>query len=287
MTTQTFETGAAQSRETTAEPTGRFASQVAALIAVALLLASALLFGGTAKAEESGSQHPMRFDRISLEDGLSQSNVFTILQDSDGLMWFGTENGLNRYNGYDFTVFKRERGNPDALANDYIFDIAEDRDGRLWVASNGGGLARMDRQTGRVVTFRQDEFDANSISSDSIRTLLVDTDGTIWLGTRDAGVDRFDPATGTAENFNFGEADDPNRNVNEIYAMHRDAEGFLWVGTNNGLVKLNPKTGNFVHFEHADYDNASLSGHRVGLAAQTLFAVHPFGELHGRDQALA
>ena len=81
----------------------------------------------------------MRFDRITLDDGLSQSNVFSILQDSQGLMWFGTENGLNNYNGYEFEVFKRERGNPAALSSDYIFDIIEDTRGDLWIASNGGG----------------------------------------------------------------------------------------------------------------------------------------------------
>ena len=262
MTIQTLDKQAAPRRDKKAEQAERRAVDAAVLLAT-VFFAAALLFGGSANAADSDSHHPMRFDRISLDDGLSQSNVFTILQDSDGLMWFGTENGLNRYNGYDFTVFKRERGNPDALFNDYIFDVAEDASGRFWVASNGGGLARMDRAGETFTTFRHDPIDPNSISSNAIRKLLADADGSLWLGTRDAGVDRFDPETGRVENFRFGEADDPNRNVNEVYAMYRDADGILWVGTNDGLIKLNPDTGNFVHFEHADYDASSLSGHRV------------------------
>ena len=88
----------------------------------------AMTLGSSATAANSDSQsHPMRFDRLSLDDGLSQSTVISILQDSRGLMWFGTENGLNSYNGYEFEQFLRERGNPQALSNDFIYDVEEDR----------------------------------------------------------------------------------------------------------------------------------------------------------------
>ena len=108
----------------------------------------AMTLGSSATAANSDSQsHPMRFDRLSLDDGLSQSTVISILQDSRGLMWFGTENGLNSYNGYEFEQFLRERGNPQALSNDFIYDVEEDSDGNLWIATNGGGLARMDGKT--------------------------------------------------------------------------------------------------------------------------------------------
>jgi len=204
----------------------------------------------------------MRFDRLSLDDGLSQSNVFSILQDSNGLMWFGTENGLNRYDGYDFKIYKRQRGNPEALLNDYIFDVAEGGDGALWVATNGGGLARMNPDE-TFTSFRHDPADATSISNNSIRTLLVDEDGAIWLGTRGSGVDRFDVESGTAKNFSFGAAADPTRNVNEVYALTRDAAGTLWAGTNNGLVALDPSTGETTHYAHSPDDAASLSGDKV------------------------
>ena len=93
-------------------------------------LPSGLALAGAASASPA-DYHPMRFDRLSLDDGLSQSNVLTIWQDSAGLMWFGTENGLNSYNGYEFEHYNRERGNPDALASDFIYDLAEDKDGNL------------------------------------------------------------------------------------------------------------------------------------------------------------
>ena len=226
------------------------------------IAALAMLAGSTALAAE-GSSHPMRFDRITLDDGLSQSNVFSILQDSQGLMWFGTENGLNNYNGYEFEVFKRERGNPAALSSDYIFDIVEDGRGDLWIASNGGGLSKMERASKTFISYRHDPGSKNGPSSNVIRKLFVDTDGSIWLGTRGAGLDRFNATDGTFTNYRFGPAEDPARDVNEIFTVHRDSTGILWAGTNNGLVALNTETGEFKHYQHAADDQTSLSGHKV------------------------
>ena len=207
VTTKSFEKWATEGRGKQVQKTSRRIADATVLLAT-VIVAAVSIFGGSANAAEAGSHHPMRFDRISLDEGLSQSNVFAILQDSEGLMWFGTENGLNQYNGYEFTVFKRERGNPDALFNDYIFDLAEDRYGQIWVASNGGGLARFNRSAGTFRTYRSNDLDATTISSNSIRKLLADADGSVWLGTRDSGVDRFDPRNGTARNFQFGEVED-------------------------------------------------------------------------------
>src|ERR1700741_1740079 len=80
--------------------------------------------------------HPMRFGRLEIENGLSQSHVLAIWQDSTGHMWFGTENGLDSYDGYEFLHHRHERGNPETLGSDYIYDIAEDTDGNLWIATN-------------------------------------------------------------------------------------------------------------------------------------------------------
>jgi ligand-binding sensor domain-containing protein len=104
---------------------------------LSVCVATALL---STSANADITQHPMQFDHATLDDGLSQSAVISILQDSRGLMWFGTENGLNRFDGYTFEHFKRERGNPNALRSDFIYDIA-DADNGLWLATNGGGFA--------------------------------------------------------------------------------------------------------------------------------------------------
>ncbi len=233
-----------------------------ALAAAAALIG--LAWGTTAFA--AADSHPMRFDHITLADGLSQSNVLAIHQDSDGFMWFGTENGLNRYDGYEFEYFKRERGNPGALGSDFIFDIDEDADGNLWIATNGAGLARLNRQTGVFTTWRHDPAIAESVSSDIIRRVYVDDAGIIWAGTRGAGVDRLDPETGEFSHYRL--TGDGSERPDNIYVLYEDSKGSLWVGGDHGLTRLDKETGGFVTFVHDPDEDASLSKHSVRAIAE-------------------
>ena len=229
---------------------------------IPVLLCTMMLSTSPAVAGDAGHR-PMRFDQLTLDDGLSQSNVLSIWQDSRGLMWFGTENGLNSYNGYEFRKFTRERGNPHALASDFIYDIAEDADGNLWIGTNGGGLAMMDRSTGRFTSFRHDPDDSNSISSNVVRAVLLDTDGIVWLGTRGTGLDRFDPQSGGFTHYRFGSDEYHTKNPNEIYTVYKDSGGTLWLGSNRGLSRLDPVSGEFVTYLHNADDETAISDHRV------------------------
>ncbi len=202
-----------------------------------LLGATCLLFAAAAFADD-GEHYPMRFDRLSLEQGLSQSNVLDVHQDSEGYIWIGTENGLNRYDGYTFKHYRRERGNPDALANDFIFDIAEDKRGALWLATNGGGLARMDRKTGKFQSWRSSD-DAASLGSNIVRRVFIDADDSVWVGTRGAGLAQLDAESGTFTHFRF--ADDASRD--NVFAIMRDSTGALWVGGDFGLATVDTETG--------------------------------------------
>ena len=223
---------------------------ILATLAPLLLLASLPVSG------DEFRHHPMRFEHVSLDQGLSQSNVLAILQDESGLMWFGTENGLNSYNGYDFEHFTRQRGNPDALGNDFIFDLAEDGGGNLWIATNGGGLAMLDRRTGRFTTYRHDPADAASLGSNIVRRVLIDDDGAVWAGTRGAGLSRLDRATGKFTHVRF---DGPDN----IFALLRDSTGTLWAGGDHGLSRLDAKTGAWQTYAHDAADSNSLSDHSV------------------------
>ncbi|NNL62488.1 MAG: diguanylate cyclase [Woeseiaceae bacterium] len=200
-------------------------------------LLSLVLTGQTALAGGDTS-HPMRFGHLTVEDGLSQSNVLAVLQDSEGWMWFATENGLNSYDGYEFRHFKRERGNPSALGNDFIFDVAEAKDGSLWLATNGGGLANLDRKSGEVRSWHHDAADENSISSSIVRSLYVDDAGIVWIGTRGAGLDRFDPLTESFTNVDLG---DVNTN-GTIFTISEATGSALWIGGDHGLVRLDTRT---------------------------------------------
>jgi len=139
---------------------------------------------------------PMHFSHVSLEDGLSQNNVQSILQDSKGYMWFATENGLNRYDGYGIHRYSRERGNPSGFTNDFVWVIAEDSEHDLWLATQGGGVVRWNRATDSFTSFRHDPQNPNSLASDDrVRTIYEDQSGTLWIGTSAGGLNRFDPTS--------------------------------------------------------------------------------------------
>ncbi|MGB5165149.1 MAG: two-component regulator propeller domain-containing protein [Woeseiaceae bacterium] len=203
-------------------------------------LASVLLTpAAPALGDSDFRAHPMRFEHLTLDEGLSQSNVLSILQDSRGQMWFGTENGLNSFNGYEFRTYYRERGNADSLSSDFIFDVAEDASGNLWIATNGGGLAYRDSRSGVFSSYRHDAENDSSIRSNIVRRVLVDRDGSVWAGTRNGGLSRLDVATGNFSHFRFASEAGPD----DIYSLLQDSNGTIWAGGDHGLSRIDESSG--------------------------------------------
>lgn len=192
-------------------------------------------------------KHPVKFQHLSVEQGLSQSSVLCIVQDHKGFLWFGTEDGLNRYDGYRFTTFRPETGNRYSLSYNIVFAIHEDRRGRLWVGTNGGGLNRFDHRLERFIRYTAIPGKSNSISDLNINCIYEDRDGCLWIGTALGGLKKLlpdganDPATAVFVRYRH-EPDDPGSlSGNNITSIYRDAGGVLWVGTNNsGLNKMVP-----------------------------------------------
>ena len=219
--------------------------QLAALaVAAALALSTGISHGAVT---EGG---PMRFGHVTVEQGLSQADVMTVLQDSAGYMWFGTENGLDRYDGYRMRRYQRTQGLPDGLTHDFIWQVAEDKDGNLWIATDGGGVARWNRATDGFRTYRHDPADPATIASNQVRTLLVEPDGTVWIGTQDRGLDRLVPATGKVTHFRHDPAQPSSLPDDAVYALLADGAGQLWAGTDGGLARLNRATGEFIRYQH-------------------------------------
>jgi signal transduction histidine kinase/ligand-binding sensor domain-containing protein/DNA-binding response OmpR family regulator len=184
---------------------------------------------------------PMYFEHLSVRDGLSQSTVMTVLQDSRGFIWLGTESGLDRYDGYSLKAYRRERGNNQALASDYIWKINEDSRGDLWLATSGGGVARWDHNTDRFQQFRHAPDDPQSIGSDTVRTLHVDANDRVWVGT-ERGMDLLDPRTGKVRRLIFQPDNAPPLAADSVYALYSDRSGRLWIGTDQGLKRYVPAT---------------------------------------------
>ena len=171
-----------------------------AIAALAGFLLVLLSMTDTASANEF-QPTTMRFDRLSVADGLSQSSVMAMVQDDSGFLWFATESGLDRYDGFTFRHYRHQRGNPNALASDFIRDLDLAADGSLWIATDGGGVSRWNPATDSITTFRYVADDPTSLASDRVRTIVAGDDGTVWIGTRDAGLDRLDLTTNIVQHF--------------------------------------------------------------------------------------
>ena len=126
----------------------------------------------------------LRFMNLGLQDGLSQSTVLVTLQDRFGFLWIGTEDGLNRYDGYMFKIFRPDLNNPDSVSDRWITSIFEDSQGYLWIGTRQGGLNRYDFETGKFQYYLNNPLDQESISSNYITSILENAKGELWIGTK-------------------------------------------------------------------------------------------------------
>jgi len=204
------------------------------------------------------------FDRLSLEQGLSQSIIEQIVQDRKGFMWFATEDGLNRFDGYSFTVRKNVPGNTNSLSYNELKAVHEDRNGVLWVGVFESGLNSFDPSTEKIVRYAHDETDPDSLGADTVRCIFEDSSRRLWIGTQGAGLDRLDRSTGRFHHYRVPR-DTPNATGHDdVRAIFEDSDGTLWIGTNGGgLSRLDQETGEFTHFKHRADDPRSLSDNRV------------------------
>ena len=244
-------------REAPKAPRERYSKLTAAVCFLWILAFSFVVFPLDAQTPR------IYFHKTSIEDGLSQSTVFSILQDRAGFIWIGTHDGLNRYDGSHFRTFFNDPEDPTSLSHDTVLDIFEDTSGDLWIGTEGGGLNLWHSETGSFSNFRHDPGDPQSLSGDRVRTLLEDRTGALWVGTAESGLNRFDPSRGSFERFQHDPSQPHSLSDNQIRAVYEDAVGNLWIGTLGGLNLFDRETERFVHYRHDPEDPSSLSDDRI------------------------
>ena len=172
------------------------------------------------------------FKNITIEDGLSQSTVKTIYQDSKGYIWVGTDAGLNKYNGYEFKQYKHDEYNKNSISHNYIIDITEDKNGHIWV-STISGLTRIDTDKDEIKNYYSEKDNGNLLDSNRWR-LLTSKEGKLIVFCIN-GVNLYDEEKDT---FNSIALKENNLNTAVIYSEEEDSNGHIWVGTDKGLVEL-------------------------------------------------
>ena len=242
------------------------------------------------------------FIRITTNQGLSQGHVNRILKDQKGFMWFATDGGLNKYDGYTFKVYANQVNNSNSISNDIVYDVAQDKEGFIW-AGTGSGLDNFDPKkevfkryrpgrdiivndvligsknniwlgttTGLYLFNKQDKtfqlFEhmpntGNSLSNNLIYRLAVDNTGLIWIATMD-GLNSFDPATKQFMVYKKNPAEPFSLQTNWIRTVFKDHAGNIWIGTvGSGIARFEAGTGHFIQYKNDPFNKNSLAHNDV------------------------
>ncbi len=206
---------------------------------------------------------PMEFQHISIAEGLSQGVVPCIFQDSKGFMWFGTEAGVNRYDGDKFTVYSHIPGDPSSLSHDIVDCICEDHEKNLWFGTLKG-LNKLNKENGTFTRYLHDPNNPNSLSNDYIGSLYCDPLGILWIGTR-GGVNTLDPKTGTFSCFKHDPLDPGSISSDYIFTISEEKNGTLWIGTLDGLNRFSRETGAFTVYRFNPNAGAINGARRISI----------------------
>src|ERR1039458_4862733 len=187
----------------------------------------------------------VKFTRIGSEQGLSQASVNCILQDKKGYLWFGTQDGLNKYDGYGMVVYKHDASDTNSLSDNWIECLYEDSKGIIWVGTHDGGLNAYNPMLKKFTHYQTELNNPNSISNDIIKCIHEDKNGTYWIGTN-YGLNTFDGKTNKFEKYFHEEGDTTLLSGFRVETIYEDKKGRLWIGTHDGGLNLfNPAQKTF------------------------------------------
>jgi ligand-binding sensor domain-containing protein len=196
------------------------------------------------------SQIDYRFDHLNSESGLPDNTVNCVYQDSKGFMWFGTNDGLCRYDGYSISVFRNDPEVPSSISDNVIMDIKEDGKGKLLIGTRNGGLNIFDINKETFTHFNSGSASYHSLSNNNVRTIFVDNKGRIWIGTLGGGLFYFNQEEGKFKQYRHDNKDKQSISDDYVYSIIGASPGKLWIGVEGGGIDLfDIKSGKFTYFE--------------------------------------
>jgi signal transduction histidine kinase/ligand-binding sensor domain-containing protein/CheY-like chemotaxis protein len=202
------------------------------------LLAAALLLALCAGALAGPPRPTLRFEHLSVAEGLAQETVLAVVQDRDGFMWFGTQNGLSRFDGYRVINYRSVPGKPRSLSNSWVRVLHLDRHGRLWLGTDGG-LNLYDPGSGSFTLFAPTETARRGNGNRHINAIIGDGRDGLWIGTND-GLQHFDTVLRRFTTWHHERGNERSLSDDNVNALALDGSGRLWIGTGGGLDSLAP-----------------------------------------------
>jgi signal transduction histidine kinase/CheY-like chemotaxis protein/ligand-binding sensor domain-containing protein len=229
----------------------------------------------------ANAQQKIKFTHLTTDDGLSQSTVRCILKDKYGFIWFGTEDGLNRYDGYNFTIYRNIPQNVHSLNGNSIGALFEDREGTLWIGTNNG-LNKYDRGSDSFTNYPA-KASEGSLSNNYITSISDDYLGNLWVGTS-LGLNVLNRQTKRFMHYNANPLDPDSLSNSEINSVLEDNKHNLWIGTNGGLNLYDRSKDQFVKFSHHDNDPGSISNNHTRGIVQDAVGNIWIGTLNGLNK---
>ncbi len=208
------------------------------------LLAAILFLSGNLFSQ----QNKLQFENISLENGLSHNAVYSITQDKPGFMWFATQDGLNKYDGHNITIYKFNPTDSTSLPNNNVSKVFEDKDGNIWVGTWGGGLCRFDPIRESFIIYKYNPANTSSISFNRVPVIFQSKNGDLWVGTAGGGLNKYLKDKDAFETYKHFNDDDNSLSNNRVWDITEDKSGNLWIATDEGLNKFNPSTKTFSQY---------------------------------------
>ncbi|MEO8147669.1 MAG: two-component regulator propeller domain-containing protein [Bacteroidia bacterium] len=200
----------------------------------------------------NGQLSNMHFDLINEANGISNHSVGNIAQDKDGYMWFATADGLNRFDGYSFKVFRKIIGDSNSIQGNYLSRLAVDYENKLWIGLSPSGLSCFDPVTEKFTNYRHDEKNPQSISENSVNRIFIDRKNNVWVSLTNNGISLLDRKTKTFKRYgplpgiNPGYTPSMKKKYNTINNISEDETGLFWMTTSDGLYTFNPADGKFI-----------------------------------------
>jgi signal transduction histidine kinase/ligand-binding sensor domain-containing protein/DNA-binding response OmpR family regulator len=208
-----------------------------------------------------GQTGPVNFTSLSTRDGLLSNSVNAILKDRYGLMWFATDDGLNKFDGTNFTVYRYNPGDTTSLRTNEVLALHEDRSGNLWIGTSGGGLSLYDRKKDRFLHYPVQTGTVSLTGSDVIRGICSDYRGKIWIAQFE-GLYMLDPVTQAISKHLLRDgAGKPVKTT--LLSIYEDSKQRLWIATDNGLFQYNVRTNTFRLYDNNKTDSSGLVTNRV------------------------
>ncbi|MEX2464231.1 MAG: two-component regulator propeller domain-containing protein [Balneolaceae bacterium] len=191
-----------------------------------------------------------RFNHLSIQDGLSQSTVQAIHQDSYGYLWIGTQDGLNRYNGYDFSVYKSNPEDTGSITDNNIRVIYEDSGNTLWIGTHTNGLMKYNRDQDRFSNYVaiDDEWGGETLSDNTVWDIHEDSEGLFWIATA-FGLNLMNRESETFIRIMSDNDDESTLSNNTVTKLFEDRNGTVWVGTYDGFNRYNRETNRFKRYQ--------------------------------------